>query len=58
MTKRQHLLEQIKLHAYNGDDELAIRVYCENRISYQVFSEQVALGRRLRKAADEKKGEQ
>lgn len=36
---RAQALAIIRIHAQNGDGELAIRVYVENRISYAAFKE-------------------
>lgn len=45
MKRRDRLLEQIRVAAYEGDDKTAIRIYVENRISREAFEKAVALGR-------------
>lgn len=37
MTKKQIPLDHIKIAGYNGDYKKAMRLYCENRISKEVF---------------------
>jgi len=40
MTKREKLLERIRIHIINGDESAAMRIYIENKcISYQSYNE-------------------
>lgn len=40
MTKREKLLERIRIHIIKGDESAAMRVYIENKcISHQAYSE-------------------
>jgi len=48
MTKRQILLEHIKIAGYNGDYKKAMQLYCENRISRQAFDTAFNLGIRMK----------
>lgn len=48
MTKRQVVLDLIRIAAYEGNMATATRLYVENRISYQAYNEAVALGRKQR----------
>jgi hypothetical protein len=48
MTKRQILLEHIKIAGYNGDYKKAMQLYCENRISRESFDTAFNLGIRIK----------
>lgn len=57
MTKKQ-AIQWIKVHTFNGDDGLAMRVYIENRISMKAYREAQTLGHQLRQAHLKKQQEQ
>lgn len=46
MSKREILIEQIRVAGFYGDYEKALRVYVENRISYQVYKKAFETGRK------------
>ncbi len=48
MNKRQTILEHIKVAGYNNDHKTAIRLYVENRISYQAYQKAFRLGMELK----------
>lgn len=39
MTKRQQVLELIRVAAHDGDEQKAMRLYIENRISFVAYQE-------------------
>ena len=40
MTKREKLIERIRVHIMNGDEGAAMRIYVENRcISHSAYNE-------------------
>lgn len=38
MTRREQILEHIRIAAYEGDERKALRLYVENRISYPAYA--------------------
>lgn len=48
--KRKDALEWIKIHTAKGNDDQALRVYVENRISFESFKEAVQIGQRQKEA--------
>lgn len=55
MTKRQMVLERIRLAAYQGDMQTAQRLYIENRISRNAYEEAVAIGIAQRELSERRK---
>jgi hypothetical protein len=45
---RRDALTWIKIHIANGDEDLAQRIYTENRISYDAFRQAFEKGLQLR----------
>jgi hypothetical protein len=45
MTKRQQILELIRIAVREGDHRQAMRLYVENRISHKAFREAIAKAR-------------
>lgn len=52
MNKKQHALNAIRIHAFNGDTRLALRVYTENRTKYADYMAALKKGFEQRKQAD------
>lgn len=52
MTKREIILEHIRVAAYDGDTARALRLYVENRVSFTAYQAAVERGRAARLAAD------
>lgn len=50
MTKRETVLEHIRVAAFNGDLGKAMRLYVENRVSYAAYLEAVQIGQAQAKA--------
>lgn len=48
MTKKQQILEHIKLAALEGDNKKAMRLFCENRISRADYDKAFNLGLSLK----------
>jgi hypothetical protein len=48
MTKRQIILEHIKISGYNGDYKKAMSLYCEAMLSCAAFDTAFNLGLRLK----------
>ena len=48
MTKRERLLEAIRIAAYEQDDRTAVRIYVENRISRKAYQEAYDKGKAQR----------
>lgn len=46
MSKREVLIDRIRVAGFYGDHGEAIRIYIENRISYQVYKKAFDTGRK------------
>jgi len=55
MTKREFILEHIKIASYNGDDKKCMDLFCNNRISRNAYDKAFSLGKKLREKNEEKK---
>lgn len=49
MTKRELIIERIRIAGYEDDHKTAIRLYVENRISRAVFQTAFSAGQNLKK---------